>query len=127
MQVKREHLAGLELALDEMHDMLDGSCETRLNRLIEQAKTAPFVTGADVVAFVKGDDAHRVISWHPDKPAFAHPVGTELMTVAQHSRIMAGAKVDANLYRQWFNAVQDLNPKYLEVADYAAAARLGEK
>lgn len=33
---------------------------------------------------------------------------------------------DANMYRQWFNAVQDLNPKYLEAADYQAAKKLLE-
>ena len=31
---------------------------------------------------------------------------------------------DANLYRQWFDAVQDTNPGYLEPADYVAAVAL---
>lgn len=41
MTANRSHLAGLELALDEMHDMLDGSCEARLTRLIAEAQSAP--------------------------------------------------------------------------------------
>ncbi|ENO80316.1 hypothetical protein [Thauera sp. 63] len=31
---------------------------------------------------------------------------------------------DAERMRQWFDAVQDLNPGYLEQADYELAARL---
>lgn len=31
---------------------------------------------------------------------------------------------DMELCRQWFDAVQDLNPRYLERADYALARRL---
>lgn len=34
---------------------------------------------------------------------------------------------DADLYRQWFNAVQDLSPAYLEPADYIAAKALYER
>ncbi len=33
---------------------------------------------------------------------------------------------DLNLLRQWFNAVLDLNPAYLQPADYALAARIHE-
>ncbi len=32
---------------------------------------------------------------------------------------------DVNLVRQWFNAVQDLNPGYLEQADFQLAQRIG--
>lgn len=32
-----------------------------------------------------------------------------------------------NLYRQWFNAVQDLHPAYLEYADYALAKEIYER
>jgi hypothetical protein len=33
-------------------------------------------------------------------------------------------EAEVNLIRQWFNAVQDLNPKYLEAEDYALARRI---
>lgn len=33
---------------------------------------------------------------------------------------------ELNLARQWFNAVQDLNPGYLELADYSLAAKIHE-
>jgi hypothetical protein len=33
---------------------------------------------------------------------------------------------ELDLTRQWFNAVQDLNPKYLEPADYVLAKRIYE-
>lgn len=33
---------------------------------------------------------------------------------------------ELDLARQWFNAVQDLNPGYLESADYSLAAKIHE-
>ncbi|MED5492724.1 MAG: hypothetical protein VYD45_11465 [Pseudomonadota bacterium] len=33
---------------------------------------------------------------------------------------------EAELMRQWFNAAQDLNPGYLELADYSLAAKIHE-
>lgn len=33
---------------------------------------------------------------------------------------------ELNLARQWFNAVQDLNPGYLDQADYSLAAKIHE-
>lgn len=36
------------------------------------------------------------------------------------------SKDELHLIRQWFDAVQDTNPKYLERADYLLARRLYE-
>jgi hypothetical protein len=61
MNATREHLAGLELVIDEMHDMLDGSCEARLTRLIEQAQFAPEPVQGEAVAGLRAviRDAHE--------------------------------------------------------------------
>jgi hypothetical protein len=34
------------------------------------------------------------------------------------------ARDDLDLFRQWFDNVQDVNPQYLEAADFQLAARL---
>jgi hypothetical protein len=38
---------------------------------------------------------------------------------------LTGQELD--LMRQWFDAVQDLNPDYLEAADYEMAAKIYKK
>lgn len=45
-------------------------------------------------------------------------------TITTPSRAGGGEVGDIDRCRQWFDSVQDVNPKYLEQADYELAARL---
>lgn len=37
---------------------------------------------------------------------------------------MEFTKIELNLFRQWYNAVQDSNPQYLEEPDHALARKV---
>ena len=84
MTLNQSHVAGLELAMDEMHDMLDGSCESRLNRLIEQAKSAPAEPQSDGV-LMPVSDVEEYISLLIDE-ADAHLHGRHQPEIQAHMR-----------------------------------------
>ena len=95
MTPNQSHVAGLELAMDEMHDMLDGSCEARLNRLISEAKSAPAEPiSREAVEVMAHAVYHPEVGYKVYKDYALWMTGGEwahnpLMTVAQHNRIVA--------------------------------------
>lgn len=48
------------------------------------------------------------------------------MTPEELDRARAFTKAEVDLFRQWFNAIQDLDGGFLEDADYALAAKVAE-
>lgn len=112
MTATREHLAGLELAINELRKagVKSGTLPHMvLTNLTDQARSAEPVQGeaVEVVAWrIKGDSSSPSIMTngaalfnernYPGSLAGREP----LMTVTQHNRIMAAAKPDAELLRQ---------------------------
>jgi hypothetical protein len=99
MTTNQSHIAGLELALDKL--ALSNSDCRDLQDLIAQAKAAPEpVQGeaVEVVAVVDEADEGFFADLR-DVPGVGCTVrrGDKLMTVAQHTRIMAAARPDAEL------------------------------
>jgi hypothetical protein len=109
MSATREHLSGLELAINELRKagVKSGTLPRMvLTNLIDQAQSAEpaQVEAVEVVAWrIKGDSSSPSIMTngaalfnernYPGSLAGREP----LMTVAQHNRIMAAAKPDAEL------------------------------
>lgn len=105
MTATRKDLAGLELALNELELDNHQPVVAGLWRLIAQAKAAPADPGQGEavevvgtrysritengrnVSLVRLSRSRRYVGWHAE----------DLMTVAQHNRIMAAAKPDAEL------------------------------
>lgn len=112
MTATREHLPGLELALESID--VSGCDYMRLKDLIAEAQSAPEPVQGEAVDWVAwttaepdGDGGYQLgIELGADQPDFGvHP----LMTVAQHNRIMAAAKPDAELVESLMEALKGTN------------------
>ena len=102
MTVTREHLAGLELALELVAKIGPDIVWQALADLRDQAQSAEPVQGeaVEVVAYGDTDQLAALNKESSASCAVWNRPGrnrTALMTVAQHDRIMAPAKPDAEL------------------------------
>lgn len=112
MTASRSHLAGLELARKALnHWPVTGlaAAKLKLDQLIAEAQSAPEPVQGEAVRVVgclleadpgdRHNDTIIVRTHHAEGRRVASRTAVNLMTVAQHNRIMAAAKPDAELVR----------------------------